>query len=625
MFWRRVILPVILSLILPLPVASQQRDQKTKKPAKSPTLATEEAAMLRSRAISALYGLAQSASEVESVAERVRILAEVGDALWGADKEGARAVLIRAFQEIDKLSPASGSNREHTANQVRALRRMVLSRIAKHDPAQANRIIHSQINETSAPPNVEQKWASQVYGVSTPGGEALLGIAGNLLDSDAKQAAALARYSLSDGLSQRLRLFLIELRSKDPATADMLVETALNIASAQHPGRLFDVLLLWDYAYQPPDFYLGGIVWDREKNEVRQGTSPALKRAILTFAVNTIIENVQQLTTDAEADQGRKFVQTQTASLYSVIQQLLPTIQVDLPDGVAHLQQALVTVEQELRAAGQKVPEHPQIAEQPEGATGSGLVDKMLEKAATASGEARDDLYLGVSFKLLQQRQYRRAAEVALKIDDPVRRAVIMEPINFGLAGERLEHGDGDGALSITRQLNTPTLRIAALARIGRAFVERGEVPGGLETLNEAQSLTSKAEPTVELCAATLSVASALSKREPMRAGEVLALAIQIMNKAKEDENRWALMPPPGAPGTLNFTWKDADNGGLKWIKFSYPLNAGLADVLSKLDFDQALSLAREIKSKGLSLAVQAAIYRAAIESTQAKTAGGRS
>src|SRR5436305_1107717 len=89
----------------------------------------------------------------------------------------------------------------------------------------------------------------------TAADDTLLYVANGLLASDHTQAAALAGYTLGDGLTQKLRLFLISLRARDREAADALVSAALNAASAQHPARLFDVLMLWDYTYQPPGFY----------------------------------------------------------------------------------------------------------------------------------------------------------------------------------------------------------------------------------------------------------------------------------------------------------------------------------------------------------------------------------
>jgi hypothetical protein len=601
-----------------MPVGAQQRDQKDRKPARSPASVRKEAELLRSSATYLLRSLAQSGNEIESVVDRIRTLAEIGDGLWAVDQDDARAVLSRSFQEIDKLSLGSERDRERVDNQRRLLRRIVLSRIAKHDPALANQLIHNLPSDSAT---AEQK-QRQLEGIATPNGEALLGIAESLLASDSKRALALAGYSLKDGLSQRLRLFLIALRAKDTVAADALVDAALKQASTQHPGRLFDVMLLWDYVYQPHDFYLNGIVWDREKSDPRYQPSPILKRAVLTFAVTAVIENLQQFGAVAESDQDKRFAQAQTASLYSVIQQLLPSMQVDFPQGAIDLQQSLARVAQELQTAGQTLPERPEIKDESESDTT--LVDKLLEKAGAASqGEVRDSLYLGASFKLLQSRKYERAKEVAAKIDNLEQRAMLVEPLNFYLAGEFIEKGNLSEALSIAYQLKTPELRINTFAGIARSFIEKGESQEALEALTEAKTSASKAEPTIEVSAATLRLASALIKGDPVQASEVVVLAIQIANKTK-DENLWPLLSPPASPNTLTFSWKNAPTGGLKSVKASYARNGGLAELLSKLEFDQAVSLAREIKSKGVSLAAQAAICRAAIESTEPKIAAGR-
>jgi hypothetical protein len=614
--FRERLISVIWILSCLAPVGAQQRDQ-ARKPARNPVAVSKEAALLRSSATYFLRGLAQSGNEIESVADRVRALGEIGDGLWTIDRDEARAVLLRSFHEIDKLSPASERDRERVVGQVRFLRRTVLSRIAKHDPALANQLIHDLPSE---PLTAEQK-QMQLEGAASPNGEALLAIAENLLASDSKRAVALAGYSLQDGLSQRLRLFLIELRSQDPAAADGLVDAALRQASTQHPGRLFDVMLLWDYVYQPPDFYLNGIVWDREKGDPTYQSAPVLKRAVLAFAVTAVIENLQQFGAAVESDQDKQFAQTQTASLYSVIQQLLPSMQADFPQGAIDLQQAQARVAQELQSAGQTFPQRPEV----KGDTASTTaIDSLLEQAGAASqGEARDCLYLGASFKLLQLHKYERAKEVAAKIDGLDRRALLLEPLNFYLASELIEKGNLNEASRIAYQLKTPELRIHTFAAIARSFIEKGKSQEALEALTEGKASARKAEPTLEVCAATLRLASTLTRSDPMQASEIVVLAIEIANKTK-DESLWPVLAPSSSANSLIFSWKTAPTGGLKSVKSSYSRNGGLAELLSKLDFDRAVSLAREFKSKGVSLAAQAAICRAAIEATEPKIAAGR-
>lgn len=609
MFSRRLLVSVLATLVVLVPVGAQQ-----KKSDKKSNAASKEAALLRSNATYHLRSLAQSGNEIESIADRVRVLSEIGDGLWAINQDDARAVLLRSFQEIDKLSSGSESDRERVASQIRSLRRIVLSRIARHDPALANQLIRDLPQQ---PLTADEKHM-QLYGSPGPNGEALLALAGNLLASDPKRAAALARYSLQDGLSQLLRLFLIDLRGKDPVAADSLVEAAVAQASLQHPGRLFDVLMLWDYVYQPPDFYLNGIVWEREPNEGRHQPSPALKRAVLSFAVTAVVENLQQFGTTPESDP--RLVQRRTSSLYSVIQQLLPSMQVDYPQGAVELQQAAARVAQELQSAGQTPPQRPEIQSDTESSTS--VIDALLEKAGAASqGEARDSLYLAASFKLFQLKKYERAKEITARIDNPDQRAMILEPLNFYFASELVEKGEMNEALSIGYQLKTPELRISTFAAIAASFIAQGKAQEALEAVGEGRNTASKAEPTLEVSAATLQLASAFGKTDPVRAAELVVLAIQTANKTK-DQSLWPLLSP--ASNALNLSWKTAPGGGIQSIKAAYSRTGGLTDLLSRLEFEQAVSLAKELKSKGVSLAAQAAICRAAIESTESKFAAGR-
>ena len=613
MFSVRIGLLIVLTSVLLIPAVSQQRDQKPPKSSKTTPAQNREAEELRLSAVSILHSLAQSVNEIDNVSDRVRIMAEIGDAFWSVDQETARAMLVRTFKEIDKLSVGTERDSERIATQKRALRRLVLSRIAKHEPPLANQLIHDLPDEI---PTADEK-AMQRQGITTPNADALLAIADNLVATDPKRAATIAAYSLQDGLSQGLRSFLIRLRAKDIAAADGLAAAAVSEAAAQHPGRLFDVMVLWDYAYQPKDFYFDGIVLDRE-DATRQNTALALKRQVLAFAVNAIVENLQQLPARDDSTPKNYQAQAQLAQLHSVIQQLLPSMQADWPRGAADLQQALVRVEQELRAGGQSPPSRPPVDD---GKSETSAIDNLLKKAAEASqGDARDSLYLGASFRLLQLRQYERGKEIAAKIDDPERRAMIVEPLDFRLVGELIEKKRLPEALSVANQLKSMELRVAALARVGRGFIAAGDSQSGLQTLDAAQSAAIKAEPTIEVCAAVLRVAAAFVKSDPIRASEVTTLAIQILNKAKQDEIGWNVLAPAGNEDALNFSWKNAPDGGLRSLKTAYPRNGGLADILSKLEFNQAISLAKSVNKKTLSLAAQAAVCRTAIESTESKT-----
>jgi hypothetical protein len=425
-------------------------------------------------------------------------------------------------------------------------------------------------------------------------------------------------YSVKDGLSQRFRYFLIHLSAKDSGAADGLVAAAVTELSRQHPGNLFDVLMLWDYAYQPADFYFNGISWSREYKGAGVNAPSELKRLVLNYALTTIVENLQQLP-KSESTQDRNLVQMQLGALHSVIQQLLPSMQADFPRGAADLQQALVRVEQEINANGETPPQRPPSENSDEGKT---TVEKWIENASEApQGEARDNLYLAAALQLFWSGQYERAKELAARIDDQERRAMILEPLNFVISADLVEKKNLQEAWNVANQLKTTEYRICALARIGRVFLETGDAQSGMQALTAAQSLISKADPSFELVASTLRVAAAFSKTDQVRISEGIALGIQVMNKVKSDETPWRLLDSVSEEDSLLVDAKYMSGGsrlgvGVSIIRTTLPQAGGFVDVLSRLEFNDAIQLAKTVNRKPIAMIAQASICRRVIESS---------
>jgi tetratricopeptide (TPR) repeat protein len=441
-----------------------------------------------------------------------------------------------------------------------------------------------------------------------------LGLAQSFIATDPKRAATIALYSLQNGLSQRFRYFLIHLRAKDTDAADVLVTAAISELGRQHPGSLFDVLMLWDYAYMPAAFYFNGVWWNREYKEAGAGASAELKRLVLNYALNTIVENLQQLP-KSESAQDRTLVQMQLGALHSVIQQLLPSMQADLPRGAADLQQALVRVEQELRAGGGDPPQRPPSEDSDEEKT---ALEKLIQDAEKApQGEGRDDLYLSAAVQLYWRRQFEKAKEMISKIDDQEKRDLILEPLNVAISAELVAKKNLHEAWNVANQLKRSETRMSALARVGRAFLDAGDAQSGMQALTVAQSLISKTDPSIELAAAALRVAAAFPKSDQVRISEGIGLAIQVMNKVKQDETPWSLMDPIAEEDSLllNARYMAGGSRGIV-VRTSLPQAGGFADVLARLDFDEAISLAKNVNKKPLALMLQAGICRRVIESS---------
>lgn len=614
----RLILCLILTLTTSLASAQKRRpvEGSQDKRAKEMPSGTD---VLRLQAISLLETLASEAGKIEDASDRVRLLLEVADAFWVVDEERARSLFKLSFQEIDKVSVEGAPNSKQVVSAKQSLQRRVLASVARRDPSLAAALIRDNSNTNQG---AEQR-GPDVYGTGSPQSDAMMTLAMGMLESDPKQAVALAALAIrGGGITQNLRLFLLNLREKDQDAANLLFEAALGEASAKSPGRLFDVLALWDYVYQPSVFTLGGISWARGRNARRYDTPVSIKQRVLAFMVAALADNIRQLTTSNANSVGGH---SQTALLYSVMQQVMPSITSDLPDAASSLYVSLSKLEQDLRATGETVPTLP--TSETDGAAPANSIDALLERASASSkAEARDGLYLLVAYKLLQLKQYDRAAEVAEKISDAKRREMITEPIRFNLAGELIEKESYNEALENINKIQEVALRITLLARVGQKLFAKGDYSSATESLNRALLLVSKAEPSVELSSATLSVASSFADYDSSRSFETLLTAIRLTNKLQRDDDLWALFHPLGNATPLavyNYNWKNAGDGGLDWIKPLYPRAGGLTETLSQAslyDFDRAMSLAKEIRLKALSLAVQVTICRGAIEKARSKS-----
>jgi len=93
-----------------------------------------------------------------------------------------------------------------------------------------------------------------------------------------------------------------------------------------------------------------------------------------------------------------------------------------------------------------------------------------------------------------------------------------------------------------------------------------------------------------------------------------------LLEKA-EDETPWFLKSSVKDDDGFNLSWQNTPDGGISFIKATPPRDGGLVNLLSKLEFNEAIALAKTINNKALSLSLQAAICRSAIESRPAKQA----
>jgi hypothetical protein len=603
---------LLAAMLAPTGAAARQAQKSPKRADESSAAALQQQAALQT-----LQFLRNSAGDVENPRERVRLLLEVADAFWPADRRQAREVFRLAAEQAAAHEDAL-DEKGRRAERV-SLRQTVISRVARRDPAYANKLL-ADFAPKEAEPNPNDAMA-RLYGRDDPRGDTLVHAASEILPNDAAQAAQVARLAAADGFTQGLRQFLVTLRAKDAAAADALYETAFQAAAARRPKELVEALFLWDYAFQHGTIYLGRVSWLGEDAKVPAPVSLELKKRALTFAVEAIVENVQQFNLTAASEDDRPMVRERYVLIHSLASQVMPDVARLLPSSLPLLQTHLSRIEQELREFGSEPPAPPEPLPSTAGVNDD--VEKMLNIASRVTNpQVRDGVYARAALSLYLHGDYQRALEVAGKIEGATLALQMTEPIRFDWAGSLIEKGELDAAAEVARALDAPEARATALAKVGGAYFAAKKPGPAAAVLAEAERGVSKANPSAEAAAATLAVARGYLDGDRDKALDVTVSALRAIN-AVEGDRAWELIQAGGAAGKLavqGHHWETGRGGTVTRMTVNYPQTASLLDLLTKLssnDLDEGLALARQLKSKGLSYTAQAVICRQAIERAQ--------
>lgn len=614
----RVVSVLVLFGVLVYPVAGRQGQKGQRKAggkgATAGAAATQQQHQQQQGALQTLLYLKNSAAEIENAQDRVRVLVEVADALWIADQEQAREVFRQAFENAIEFESGLDEKRRKLFGMT--LRQKVVTRVARRDPALADKMISTSVSKPSEPTPDEE--FAQLYGLGSARGDVLVRAASEILTTDKSTAIQTARLAASDGFSQGLRRFIVGLRARDRAAADALFDLILQTASTRRPKEVVEALFLWDYAFQHGDIYLGPVSWLSEGKDAPTPVAPEMKRRALFFAVDAILENVRQFNLAAATEAEKPLVRQRYVLIHSLASQIMSDVEKLMPSSLPLLQTHLRRLDQELRDMGSTPPSLPEPL--PTTASASDDVEKLLEIASRVTNpQVRDGVYARAALRLYLHQEYDRALEIARKIENPALALMLTEPIKFDRAGDLITRKELDAALAVARGIETPEVRITALARLGGAFFAAKKPLRAVEILTEAEAVAAKANPSVELASAVLGVAHSYTGQDRARVVDITSSAIRTANAVEGDEP-WELLQAGIGDARLaaqNHNWVTGKGGIITSVSVAYPKVAGLLDVLSKLsesDLDDGLLLARQLKWKGLSLAAQAVVCREELE-----------
>jgi hypothetical protein len=581
--------------------------------------------MRRATAVSLVNALADDARMFRDPVLRARVQARAADALWDTDRERARTLFRRAWDEAE-TADADADRRvaEERARQERergyasiqlppSLRTEVLRLAAKRDRALGEEFLkkldeaRKRDEENAVTSNERQPDAEQGTGqrradpMETPPAVAKrLRLAIQLLDDgDTERALQFADPALGAVTPPALE-FLARLRQKNARAADeryaaLVARAGLDPASDPNTASLFMTF--------GPQGGANSTAWGRVPAPA--DIPPQLRAAYFNAAASILLRPTPMPEQD-HTSTGRM-------GWYMVIKRLLPLFDQFAPDRSPALQakaaslQADVLYEMKTYGGGDVatvgiVPEDPNRDD----------VQDALNRLDTAkTSEERDAIYVDAVFDALKKKDP-RLQEFLEKIEDRDLRQRVRAYADYEAARAAVGDKNVGELLRLARE--------GGLTAIQRAWA-----------LTEAARLLSKAEP--ERAAALLDEALKEAKEHiddaaPERASAFVAVATQLFDLDRPRAWDVMLQAVKAANAAKDYTGEDGRVGASLQTKSmtvrmtnsaeSFDLN-GIFAKLAREDLQRAVDLARSFEGESPRATATLAVARAVLDKGEKK------
>jgi TonB family protein len=497
-----------LTFAAPTPVSAQEFTNANARPPGDPAGAAlrrhEPVSEQRQLALGLARGLGDKIAALGNAEARVRGWAQLADVMWEDDEHYSR----RLFEEaLDSTRPAE-EGRE--AKSLPALRRSVIMRIARRDPAWAKRLIDELLEDD---PN--RNLRPGVVNIDT---------ALRLLEHDPGSAVEFASRSLQRGVDhQTLVTFIKELRLKDQEAADRLfLQTLHEFAHSAAPDA-GHFALLGTYLFTSPslanpndssammltrvgNFLIPDITADRP------GAARPLVRAYLETAIGALSRR--------HADPR------QTQMTYAVGHLLLPKARKFAPDLVAPLGAGMAALQSSVPpnltqdaayANMYKLPENP---------------DERLRSAEKISDpQGRDIAYFEIAYGAWRRNDFKLARTAAAKIDNRETAARLSALNDFGEGAWLLKRGPQSlsEAARLAHRLPPGLERSVIFLGIAQAARKSEDAAQAQEALalalKSAGAVDDASRPYL-----TLAAAGQLAELDPVAAASTLTQAVKELN-----------------------------------------------------------------------------------------------
>jgi hypothetical protein len=621
---RLLAFALCLSAIAPTLLAQQPSGQ-TKKPA-TKKAAAEVDPMIevrRTTAISLVSVLADDARMFRDPMLRARVQARAADALWETDKEKARALFRRAWDEAEAVDAEYGEQRAREASrrgaassrEAGSMRREVLRLAARRDSALGEELL-ARLDES-----IKQDSSGAATNAAAGANAAATNPQGQRFNPDDPPSAMtqrlnLAQQLLEDGDTERAMLFadpalypvntfgmniMNMLREKDAAAADQRFAALLMRAAGDPLADANSVSLLTSYVFTPFLYVTVRPDGNSHTRRFRGDNSPpatlpaALRDSFLTAAAQILMRPLPPSDQD-RSSAGR-------IGAYVVVTRLLPLFDRFAPDKSPGLRARQSLLAQDTPEQNRR-PDDPLLSRGivPEDRNRDSVADTLSRLDTAKNSNERDMIYFRAAMNALD-RDAAQARELALKIEDVDTRKQLLAFMAFQLVSEAVRNKKPEDALRLARGEELTTVQRAWAFTEAARLMSKSQPGRATEVLDEATAEARRIDDaSPDRVRALIAVATQLVELDRSRTWE-------LMNEIVKSSNALADFSGEDGGLTLRVEFKGGGAMTSNHDVESFDLS-GIFAALAREDLDRTVTLARTLKGESPRSVAMLAIAR---------------
>ncbi|HYP01601.1 MAG TPA: hypothetical protein VER76_15530 [Pyrinomonadaceae bacterium] len=434
---------------------------------------TAEQLELERKALALLDEIIGETPTLKLVENRIRIQTVAAEILWPRDEARARELFNTAAADLAAMSGAIETDDPqyyNLANAASQLRQRMLTTIAQYDAKLALEFLRA----TRPPPPPAQPGTN----FRQPDQELMLEaqLAQQIAARDPQQALRLAEEILSRGLSSNLMPLLDQLRTRDPEGATRLtggivkkLRTA-NFSADYEATNIANYLLVMTRTAESATNASGQMVAVAKSNPRRLQLDDAVRRDLITSLVNAALGASNNPARAANA-----------GGLLSTVRQLLPEVERYLPAQAPTVRRQLDNFDR--RAEPGNPREFRQLME-------TGTPDALLEAAAKASPEMRQQFYRTAAWKALGEGNAERARQIVnTHVEGTRQREQLLKELDQQLFWRAASEGNIEGAQALLARIKSVDERGGMLLQLARAAFAKGNQKAAVNFLDEVWQL----------------------------------------------------------------------------------------------------------------------------------------